>query len=139
MVQLLLLDSSLVEQLVAGLCLLNHHFHHHLHLIFGGLGAAHGSILEHLVHGLHLDFLLGLESFDGLLLGEGLCVVAAGSLSLLLHLHYLHSLSLVLSVEHGGLLELLLADAKLGEDLVQFVLHEHFLFLDHCAHDAFIL
>ena len=137
-VELLLFYAGLVKQLIARLCLLNHHFHHHLHLVFRGLWASHAAIFEHLVHTFHLDLLLGLEGFDGLLLGEGLHVVGVGGLGLLLHLHYLHAFALILSVEHGGSLELLLADAQFLENLIEFVLNEHLFFLDHHAYDLFV-
>ena len=107
-------------------------------MVFRGLWAAHAAIFEHLVHTFHLDLLLGLEGFDGLLLGKGLHVVGVGGLGLLLHLHYLHALALILSVEHGGSLELLLADAQFLQNLVEFVLNKHLFFLDHHAYDLFV-
>ena len=79
------------------------------------------------------------ESFDGLLFCQGWrVVVQVGGLGLLLHLHYLHALALVLTVVHGRLLELLLADTQLGEDLIELVLNKHLLFLDHLADNLLI-
>jgi hypothetical protein len=55
-----------------------------------------------------------------------------------LHLHELHSLALVLTVVHCVHLEVLLADAKLLDNLEQFGLHKHLFFLDG-VHNYFLV
>ena len=111
--ELLLLDSCVIEEGVRCLSLLSHHLHHHLHLVLLVVRVSHGGlILHHFFHLLHLDVLLLLEGRDCLGSSQPLFGLFNWHGGLLLHLHDHHALSLILSVEHSCFLEVFILNSE---------------------------
>lgn len=130
---MLFFNTFFQEKFVLRFALLDHHFHHHLHFLHLISWWIHCSTSHHIVHCFHLNFLLGLKNLHGFLFCQywGFIIFILSRLDSLLHLHYLHSLILILAVEHGSTLELLFRNAQFTNNLCKFVLNILFFLLGH--------
>ena len=130
---MLFFNTLIQEQFVLRFTLLNHHFHHHLHFLHLISWWVHSSTSHHIIHCLHLNFLLGLKNLHCFLFGQywNFNWSIFSRLNGLLHLHYLHSLILILAVEHGSTLKLLFRNAQFTNNFCKFMLNILLLFLSH--------
>ena len=118
---------------------MNHHLHHHHHLAFLRLRTLIHTSLHHAIHLLHLYFLLSFKCSYGFFLRECWNIITARISSLLLHLHYLHSFHLILTMISHIFLEIHFGKTNFFNDFLQFTLNEHFFFLSHGHHYIFVL
>ena len=120
----MLLDTCLIEEGILSSSLVDHYLLHHQHLtLLRGCSVLIHTTRHHAFHCLHLYSLLDPEYFEGLILGKHLEVILIYSGSLLLNLHDLHALILIAAMVLRILVELLLADAKLSNDVHKLIIN----------------